>query len=86
MANNEVKAVFVLGLKWFDKVNGNTYCRPVVFCDNGTWFTDDYEYGYGTYYMTMAERLCKEFNVVFDTPAHADKMVKKAELRNKNYY
>ena len=24
------KAVFVLGLKWFDKVNGNTYNNPTA--------------------------------------------------------
>ena len=80
------KTTFVIGLKWFDKVNGNTYCRPVVFLDDGSRLTDSYEYGYGDYYMEIAKRICKENDIEFNCPPHTDKWVKKSELRNEYYY
>ena len=80
------KAIFVLGLKWFDKVNGNTYCRPVVILDDGSMLTTRYEYGYGRYYMTMAENLCKEHGVAIEYPATTEKYVKKSELKDERYY
>ena len=86
MYNNEVKAIFVLGLKWFDKVNGNTYNRAVVFLDNGERISTEYQYGYGNDYYYNAKKLCNEKAIIFENPFYTDKWVKKAEAKNENYY
>lgn len=80
------KAVFVLGLKWYDKVNGNTYCRPVVFLDNGERITCEYAYGYGDQYMEYARKLCKENGITIKFPAHTDKWVSKKELKDEMFF
>lgn len=79
-------AVFVLGLKWYDKVNGNTYCRPVVILEDGDRITCDYKYGYGDQYMQYARELCKDNDVTIRFPAHTDKWVSKKELKDKCFF
>ena len=86
MANNAKKAVFVLGLKWFDKVNGNTYNRAVIITDNGERISTEYGYGYGDSYYYAAKQLCTEKGIAFDYPPHTDKYVTKKQAKDENYY
>lgn len=66
------KTYFILGAKWFDKVNGNTYFNArVIDGETGeTLFYTGFQYGYGSQYAYEArEQLRKhlgtdEFNAV----------------------
>lgn len=79
------KVVFILGLKWFDKTYGNTYCRPVVITDRGNTLTMDYKYGYGTQYLEYAKQVCDLNGIDYESVPHTEKWVKKAEIKNINY-
>ena len=79
------KLVFVLGLKWFDKVNGNTYCRQVCITDNGSTLTMDYKYGYGDHYMEYAKNICESNGVECVFVPHTEKWVTKKQLKDINY-
>lgn len=48
------KSITVLGKRWFDKVNGNTYCSSRVFFDGELVLTVGMEYGYGSFYIQNA--------------------------------
>lgn len=80
------KIFFCIGRKWFDKVNGNTYCNSKVIDDKGeTLFYIGYQYGYGKVYLQEAERELskkyKNFKLV-DLGATHDK---KTNLKNNNF-
>ena len=55
---NSLKTIQIQGAKWFDKVNGNTYCSCVVTINFGLKnefsFSMPFTYGYGDYYRQMA--------------------------------
>lgn len=85
------RVVFILGLKWFDKVNGNTYCRPVVFTDRGNALSEGYRYGYGNQYLEYAKYVCEINGVEYEKDSigsvpHTDKWVSKKELKDYRYY
>lgn len=48
------KSILVIGRRWFDKANGNTYCASKVYVNGRHVITNDYEYGYGDYYVDAA--------------------------------
>lgn len=52
--SRSIKSITVLGRRWFDKVNGNTYCSAEVFFDGVLVAQVPFEYGYGNYYMQAA--------------------------------
>ena len=54
----KIKSITVLGRRWFEKVNGNTY-HSVVILLNGEFFSKvNFTYGYGDHYIQSAlERL-----------------------------
>lgn len=85
------KAVFILGLKWWDKVNGNTYNNPVIFFDNGERYAVGFGYGYGDAYRYDAEKWLKENNIEsitgdYNTLPHASKWTKKVNARHGYVY
>ena len=42
-------------VKWFDKVNGNTYhSNRITRCSDGKTIVTPFTYGYGTHYQTTA--------------------------------
>ena len=49
-----VKAITVLGRRWFDKVNGNTYHTSQIMIDGKTVHITPYQYGYGNQYEQTA--------------------------------
>lgn len=48
------KCITVVGRRWFDRVNGNTYCSADVFFDGILVAEVPFEYGYGSYYRQAA--------------------------------
>lgn len=49
-----MKDIMVIGRRWFDKINGNTYCAAKVFIDGKHVLTTDWTYGYGDFYQQLA--------------------------------
>lgn len=58
----EVASVFVVGRRWFDKVNGNTYHSAEIYVNNDFVHKIDYAYGYGDQYMWNGFLWLKENN------------------------
>lgn len=46
----EVKSIVILGRRWFERVNGNTYFSAEIFVNGNHVHKIDYEYGYGDQY------------------------------------
>lgn len=57
------EAVYVIGLKWFDRVNGNTYNNPVIIYNDGSKESLGSRYGYGRSYYHDAIEYLKENNI-----------------------
>ena len=51
--------VYCIGAKWFDRVNGNTYCNVKIIDGTNISYLG-YEYGYGNYYFYRADEYFKE--------------------------
>lgn len=79
------RLVFVLGLKWFDKVNGNTYCRPICITNMGNTLTMEFKYGYEDSYFHYAKDVCELNGVEFAYVPHTSKWVTKKQLKDINY-
>ena len=54
MTKRKIKAITIIGRKWFDKPNGNTYCTAQIMVNGETVGKTDYQYGYGDFYMQAA--------------------------------
>ena len=51
----QINSAVIIGMKWFDRPNGNTYHVARLYInDRETVFNSPIEYGYGTAYMTTA--------------------------------
>jgi len=48
------RTITIMGRKWFDKVNGNTYHSATILVDGRHVHKVDYEYGYGDQYVWSA--------------------------------
>lgn len=56
----KLKSITVIGKRWFDKVNGNTYCSAQVYFDGELVLKVPFEYGYGSFYIqTAADQMDK---------------------------
>ena len=51
----KIKSIMVIGKRWFDKVNGNTYCSSRVYINGELSFAVPWQYGYGNYYEQKAK-------------------------------
>ena len=56
----EVKAITILGRKWFDKVNGNTYHSAQIMVNGVTVHKTGMRYGYGNQYVHTASTWLEE--------------------------
>lgn len=57
----ERKKIVVIGGKWFDKVNGNTYnSAKIIDTETGRAYYTPFCYGYGSAYLHEAENYIKE--------------------------
>jgi len=50
MTKRKVKSVTVIGRKWFDKINGNTYFTAEILVNGIHVRSMPFEYGYGEQY------------------------------------
>ena len=50
-----IQSIFVLGKRWFDRVNGNTYNSVEIFVNGRKVAILPFGYGYGDYYEQRAE-------------------------------
>ncbi len=64
MKTKKPKCITILGKRWFDKVNGNTYCSADVFFDGILVAEVPFEYGYGDYYRQAAWAEMKRLGLV----------------------
>jgi len=59
--SEEIKVIFVIVKKWFDKISGNTYHSVRVFVNERNIGYEPFKYGYGDHYkQTALELLQKE--------------------------
>lgn len=57
----ERKTFIVIGGKWFDKVNGNTYnSAKIIDAETGRTYYTPFCYGYGSAYLQEAENYINE--------------------------
>lgn len=79
------KTYIVIGGKWFDKVNGNTYnSAKIIDAETGKLYYTPFCYGYGSAYLHEAESYIRE-ELKQDHPRIIDGgsfYVKKAEAKN----
>lgn len=50
----EIKKIEVLGRRWFDRKNGNTYCASKVYINDNLVITTNWTYGYEEFYLQLA--------------------------------
>ncbi len=50
----KTRSITIIGRKWFDNVNGNTYHSSQVLVNGVTIIRSDYTYGYGSAYEDTA--------------------------------
>ncbi len=49
------KSITIIGKRWFDRVNGNTYCAARVYFDGVEVLRVPWTYGYGNYYEQVSK-------------------------------
>ena len=81
------KKFYVLGGKWFDKINGNTYHVAKIMDEEGKVYYTNYQYGYGnSYYYSAKEFIKSTLNIInyklFDMGCA---YYKKSDLKNGNF-
>lgn len=68
--DKSVKTIDIIGKKWFDKVNGNTYNSVQVTVNHGLnnefCFSIPFQYGYGDYYQQSALEKLQKMGVISD--------------------
>lgn len=53
----DIKEIEIIGLRWFDKINGNTYHSVQVIINNKDSFYEGFTYGYDRAYEQTAKDL-----------------------------
>lgn len=51
---DNIQSITVLGRKWHDKINGNTYCTAGILINGKLVGKTEYQYGYGDFYEQAA--------------------------------
>ena len=89
---NDYKRFLIIGAKWWDKVNGNTYNSAVII-DNKTnkKYCVPYQYGYGESWKNEAIKYINENIVNYEIDynnynAVCVGYIKKADVKNHTYY
>jgi len=63
----KIKSIAVLGRKWRDKVNGNTYHSARCFADGKLVATVPFQYGYGDQYVWNANAALVQAGIIKGT-------------------
>lgn len=53
----EIKSIEIIGLRWFDKINGNTYHSTQVIINDEDSFYEGMTYGYDRAYEQTAQEI-----------------------------
>ena len=61
--------ITILGRRWFDKKNGNTYFSSRIYVDGNLVHTIPHEYGYGDHYLDQSF-VWLDQNGFVDMPQH----------------
>lgn len=56
----KIKSITIVGRRWFEKVNGNTYHSAAVYVDGELIGKADFVYGYGSQYEQTAIDILKK--------------------------
>lgn len=59
-----MKSLVIIGRKWFDKVNGNTYHTSEIIIDGEAVHKTGMQYGYGEQYVQTASQWLKDNNYI----------------------
>lgn len=59
MSKRKVRSITVIGRKWFDSANGNTYHTTRVLVNGEVFGTSEMQYGYGDHYIQSAAEMIK---------------------------
>lgn len=62
----KMKTLYVLGKRWFDKVNGNTYHSATIYINGEFYKKIDCRYGYDDQYLQSANELLIEDKIIKD--------------------
>ena len=69
----QINNVVIIGRKWFDKINGNTYHSAQVIINGGEMnIRSNRQYGYGDSYITTATELLIDNDYSRDNMARDD--------------
>ena len=60
----KIKSITIIGQRWFDKLNGNTYCACKILINGKHILTSDWTYGYGDFYRQLAGQLLNEKKIL----------------------
>lgn len=71
----KTKTILVTGRRWFDKVNGNTYCAAKAYINGSHVLTTDWTYGYDDFYLQLAGEELHKMGII-DSPRHSNGMSK----------
>ena len=64
MKTPKIKSITIIGRRWFDKVNGNTYFSSVGLLNGKPVVSIPFEYGYSSQYEHETwKAICKEMNI-----------------------
>jgi len=59
----KIKVITVVGRKWFDRINGNTYHTATIYADDKV-FNVPFQYGYGDQYVQSATELLEKEGLI----------------------
>lgn len=62
----KITSITIIGRRWFDKINGNTYHSSEIFLNNEFYKKIDFHYGYEDHYIQSAYELLIEDNILKD--------------------
>jgi len=54
--NTKIKRIKIIGHRWFDSVNGNTYFSCKIYLNDEYVHTIEMQYGYGDFYIQAARQ------------------------------
>jgi len=60
----KVDTILIVGKRWFDRINGNTYHSARVYVDDELIAAAPFQYGYGDQYVQSAHEVLTEHGVV----------------------
>ena len=61
---SKITSITVIGRRWFDRVNGNTYHAGEVLVNGKHAATVEYQYGYGDQYIETAAQLLDKAGLI----------------------